>query len=347
MMLNLQNWTESQKRGKRSKAAFTLVELLVVIAIIGVLVALLLPAIQAAREAARRMSCGNNLKNIALAVHNFESAKKTFPYSIDYNQGCQVTGEAACAIPRTGKGWIVDILPYLEQQAMYDRMKIGINDTGFTKFVAVPQGGKGMGQLDMRPAVQTQLPLLTCPSDESAKLRDDQFWWKGVEVAVTSYKGVLGDTEVAFALSPRWSKSAGFATLPDCHDNDRGEGCNGIFWRNSYANPLTFKRVTDGMSNTLMVGETVPEQDYHSAAYFSDGDWASCNMQLNYFTDPDPANVNAKWYELRGFRSRHSGGVHFAMADASVQFLSDSIDHDIYQALSTKAGEEPVGSNAL
>ncbi len=334
-------------RREKTLGAFTLVELLVVIAIIGVLVALLLPAVQAAREAARRMSCGNNLKNIALAIHNFESTKKTFPYSIDYNAGCQVTGATACAIPRTGKGWIVDILPFLEQQAMYDRMRIGIQDTNFTRFTAVRQGGRGMGQLEMRPAIQTQLPVITCPSDESAKLRDDQFWWIGVETAVTSYKGVLGDTEVAFALSPRWSQSAGFATRPDCHDNDRNGGCNGIFWRNSYANPLTFRQVTDGLSNTLMVGETVAEQDYHGAAYFSDGDWASCNMQLNFFTDPNPTNIKSKWYELRGFRSRHPGGVHFAMGDASVHFLSDSIDHQIYRALSTKAGEETVGSDAL
>ena len=107
------------RESRRGRGAFTLVELLVVIAIIGVLVALLLPAVQAAREAARRASCQNNLKNLALGVLNHESAKRYFPLSYDgfgYAPSARVNEE-------NGSSWIVSTLPYIEQQALYDRFK--------------------------------------------------------------------------------------------------------------------------------------------------------------------------------------------------------------------------------
>ena len=118
---------------QRHRTAFTLVELLVVIAIIGVLVALLLPAVQAAREAARRMSCSNNIKNIALSVHNYENARKHVPFSIDTGQfgrectwtdashsNCAPSSPSPYVSGRNtnGKGWIVDILPQIEQQSL-------------------------------------------------------------------------------------------------------------------------------------------------------------------------------------------------------------------------------------
>ncbi len=127
---------------RRARRGFTLVELLVVIAIIGVLVALLLPAVQAAREAARRMSCSNNLKNLGLAVQNYESAKKRFPISVPYDGTRQCEGNEFANYDsgqidyvgqqcggldpnRTGKGWITETLPYLEQQALYSQFESG------------------------------------------------------------------------------------------------------------------------------------------------------------------------------------------------------------------------------
>lgn len=356
----------SLRSTRRPVAGFTLVELLVVIAIIGVLVALLLPAVQAAREAARRMSCANNVKNVALAIHNFHDANKYLPHGIDYGR---YGPENFITAPNTktpvarskyaedmnlsGKGWIVDILPQLEQQALYNNLKPGFEDPGTAtnNFAAGIGGGRGMGAMQIREFVAQQLPVLTCPSDPSSRARDDQWQWgtaaAGVLVATTSYKGVLGDAKVgmAFGANGLWSKAGDtyWGSEPDCFESIN---CNGLFWRFSYYDPINFKKVSDGLSNTLMVGEAVVEQDFHSAAYFSDGDWASCNMQLNYFVQATPEEIkNDYWFDVRGFRSLHPGGVHFALADASVQFISEDVDHLVYRAMSTRDGGETAALN--
>lgn len=337
-----------------SSYGFTLVELLVVIAIIGVLVSLLLPAVQAAREAARRISCGNNLKNVALAVHNHHDSKKHLPFGINYNtnfgreeyhteSGVEKASPSEYVLDRNtnGKGWIVDILPFLEQQALYDNMKPGFDGSGTNnQFVATRTNGRGMGAIAIREFMDDQLPVLTCPSDPSAVPRDTNFHWANAgDTAVTSYKGVAGDTALSavWGSGGRWT-TAEWGSLPDCNES---LGCNGLFWKMSYYDPINFRRVSDGLSNTFMVGEAVAEQDLHAMAYFSDGDWASCNMQFNFFW-PDVSEVRTEWYEVRGFRSLHPGGGHFAMADASVHFINEGIDHNLYRALSTKDGGETV-----
>ncbi len=346
-------------RQRKQNQAFTLVELLVVIAIIGVLVALLLPAVQAAREAARRMSCANNLKNVGLAIINFEGTNKNFPVSVNYDTDCEIfpfhgtTGD--CGKARTGKGWIVDILPFFEQQAMYDGMKIGFDDPSKSaaaqRFRANVTGGRGMGRNEVREFMQLQLPVLTCPSDESATQRDDMFWWLGVDIATTSYKGVLGDNAVIAGGGGEWeadppnpSSPKRDGSRPDCHDGDPEE-CNGIFSRNTYGHKITLRTVVDGTSNTFLAGEGVVEQDLHSAAYFSDGDWAGVYQPLNFFLD-ESQSPKDKWRDTRGFRSRHPAGVQFVMVDGSVHFVVEGIDHLTYRALGTRNGEEVVGSEA-
>lgn len=351
---------ESQHLPRRSKPcqAFTLVELLVVIAIIGVLVGLLLPAVQAAREAARRMQCSNNIKNVALAIHNFHNSKKHLPFDIFGTFGQEVyrngpgTQDDEVASPskyvleknQNGKGWIVDILPQLEQQAMYDGMKLGFDDPGTANmnFIAGTKGGRGMGRIEVREFVAKQLPVLTCPSDPSAVPTIGMFPWPSTSVvtAVTSYKGVAGDTAVGevFGYDGLWTDEE-FGTLDDCFET---LGCNGLFWKMGYYEPISFKRISDGLSNTLMIGESVADRDPHSSAYLSEGDWASCNMQFNYFSPSDFETLRAtlEWADVRGFRSLHPGGGNFAIADASVRFVSEGIDHALYRALSTKDGGE-------
>jgi len=302
----------SRRRG------FTLVELLVVIAIIGILIALLLPAVQAAREAARRSSCTNNMKQLGVAIHNYHDVWRTFPISISY------WPEGPRPAPQVnGKGWIVSILPQLEQQALFDQFRPGFNGD----FSA----GGGLLDPACRDAMKTQIPVLQCPSGTSVAMNSTvQYQWAGIEVALTSYKGVIGDTRMGGSVSMHPG------TEPDCHAT---VGCNGLFYRNNYQEPTTFAGVEDGTSNTFMVGEDVPRENNHSTAYYANGDYASCHAPLNFFPDPPRPN---DWWDVISFRSEHPGGANFCLADASVRFISETIAHADYRALCTRNGKEVV-----
>ncbi len=299
---------------------FTLVELLVVITIIGILIALLLPAVQAAREAARRLQCANNLKQVGLALHNYHVAHSVFPISIGYDNP---SDGAPGPQGRSGKGWIVSTLPYLEQQALFDRFRDELCFEGHAN-------SEGMWRSGCRELMKVQVSFLHCPSDSSVReLSTEQFQWTGIPVALTSYKGVIGDTRMGGSSSP-WTGS------PDCHTTSR---CPGIFWRHNYVYTVSIDDIRDGTSNTLAVGEDVPEANHHSVAFYANGDYASCHAPLNYFPDPPAPN---HWPTVMSFRSRHPGGAQFCLADGSVRFLSESISLELYQGLSTKAGREPV-----
>jgi len=339
------------------RGGFTLVELLVVIAIIGILVALLLPAVQAAREAARRMSCSNNLHNIGLACLNFHDSAKHLPITIsqwpeDWNlHMTQFLGPKDGKMdPKnggpgySGKGWIVDILPPMEETTIYDAIKTALkNSTGDKKFTLTgPTSGSGMGHPAIRDIISQQLPWLSCPSDPSAQPSDRLWYWR-VFTATTSYKGVIGDSEIT-SDGGGPAKDSPFTDLgsDDCHNTAE---CNGLIWRATYFYPVSLRKVTDGTSKTFMVGESVVAQDYHSAAFFSDGDWATCGNPLNYFIIPEEETEIKKapnWQAARGFKSLHPGGAQFVMADGSVQFVNESISHDVYRGLSTRDGGETV-----
>ena len=340
----------------RRRPAFTLVELLVVIAIIGILVALLLPAIQAAREAARRSSCTNNLKNIGLACVNFHDSRGYLPTSIyqwaeERSRDCKWIGPQNGSLSTanggrgyTGKGWIVDILPYMEEQPRYDGITNGLKNSAAGDFAARPNSGRGLGALPIRPYIADQLPVLSCPSDESARPSSEMWYWEGILVATTSYKGCIGDSIINSRGCESSTPDTPFpdsGSQPDCHNT---ADCNGLIWRNSYYRPVAFRKVQDGTSKTFMVGEGVVSQDFHSAAFFSDGDWATCGIPLNFFVVPPPDVSNrAQWWQHgRGFKSMHPGGAQFVMADGSVHFVAESIDHDVYRGLSTRSGGETV-----
>ncbi len=341
---------------------FTLVELLVVIAIIGILVALLLPAIQSAREAARRASCTNNLKNLGLAVLNHHDVKGHFPVSMGY----VLEGGEAPGIDQPCVGWILNVLPQLEEQPLYDQFQRG----GAFEGTYTAQGGgcrqpkpdRGVGSLkngiSVPALMQTQLSVLECPSDESVKqLSNLQYEFFGCYVALTSYKGVLGDTWLGQAEGSIYHNDAaapyqsGIYSEPttspvsgtdrDCHRDTR---CRGIFFRHSFRRPVTIAKVTDGTSKTLMIGEDVPDYNRHSTAYYSNGDWCSCNLPLNHgLTLPpqDPVFLST-WWEGQGFRSRHPGGVNFCFVDGSVRFLPEDVDNVVYRTSCTRNGAEAI-----
>src|SRR3954453_13784181 len=180
------------------RSAFTLVELLVVIAIIGILVALLLPAIQSAREAARRTGCTNNLKNLGLAALNHHDVMKHFPVS----NGAAYADESPDGVYQSGAGWILNELPQLEEQALFDQFKTGGGFEGqyvadIASKVTKPLIGLASTKngISCATLMQTQLSVIRCPSDPTDKrVRSDQSEWAKTLVAVTNYKGVLDDT---------------------------------------------------------------------------------------------------------------------------------------------------------
>ncbi len=302
------------------KPGFTLVELLVVIAVIAMLVTLLLPAVQAAREAARRAQCINNLRQLGIAVLNHVSAKETFPVGVAYSRP---TGDRWGKPPYNGKGWIIDTLPFLEEQALFD---------GFQNFLDGEFGaGRGLKHPELRPLVQTQLAVLQCPSDGSSKrVLSEQFQWKNIPVATTNYKGVMGDNSMA--------QTSSFGGSPFCNAGARE--CTGIIWRTSWLWPRKMQHVTDGTSKTMLVGEDVPEYNWHAMWSFANGDSSSTYAPLNYNPfPPDPQT----WWDARGFRSLHPTGAHFCFIDGSVRFLSESIQLMTYRSLSTIQGQEIIG----
>lgn len=289
------------------RLGFTLVELLVVIAIIAILVSLLLPAVQAARESARRAQCLNNLKQIALALQNFHSASSKFPDSHDYDA-------------TSSRGWTCLILPFMEEQARHDRLRPFFRGS----FIAQT----GINHPDLANVVNQPIAGFRCPTDASASEATSllQYQWTGREIALTNYKGTIGDTRMG---------GVGRGS-PDCHTTPR---CPGFFWRYSYLTTIRFKHVKDGLSKTFVVGEDLPRYNYHSALYHGNGTYSSTHIALNYKTNP-PRPVD--WPSAITFRSDHVGGAHFAYVDGAVTYISDQIDFKTYQALSTKAGNELI-----
>jgi prepilin-type N-terminal cleavage/methylation domain-containing protein len=341
----------SQKR-----AAFTLVELLVVIAIIGVLVALLLPAVQAAREAARRSQCSNNLHNLGLALINYADAKGRLPAATQF-----LPGRPDPPGPNgPGGTWVLEILPFIEQQAVFAHFDQ-------TRPSSDPQNF---------PVLETPLPFLVCPSDSEAPPG-------GVFEAGVKLDGSGANAQSARQMGLWYPVSAGpthFDSCPFC-TNDRTKPnfcCQGNAFGSGPVNqpndPLgpsgtpapTFaglfgrwdkgiklKEISDGLSNVIMAGEQINTHCRYTCAHCPNFPIAPTNIPINtMLRHPDgslsagQATINdtnpeiGGYSQVCGYKSRHPAGAHMLMADQSVHFLSEAIDFDVYYILGARSSDQ-------
>jgi prepilin-type N-terminal cleavage/methylation domain-containing protein/prepilin-type processing-associated H-X9-DG protein len=298
--------------------AFTLIELLVVIAIIAILIGLLLPAVQKVREAAARMTCQNNLKQIAIATHSYHDVNKVFPS----NAGA---GYSYGASSPNAWGWMVFILPYIEQANLFQQ----INPSAGTTI-------SGAGALSATP-IKTYL----CPSDTTINglPRTNCADLGSTPVGNTNYKGCCGNNWA-------WG-SFNIGGTPTNNGLDQG---NGIFYRTdgipntSGHGPLTMTAITDGTSNTFLVGEDIPAMNQWCSWTYFNADTGTCAIPLNNATVSGQPGYNnpGDWPDTYSFRSRHTNGGNFAFADGGVQFVTNSIAANVYQGLASYAGGEVV-----
>jgi len=328
-----------------SKKGFTLVELLVVIAIIGVMVGLLLPAVQAAREAARRMSCGNNMKQIGLGLHNYESTYKKLPLNRSWGN---IWPDPAPVGPGVRSiSWMVGTLPFIEQQAVYDIIDFNFESTND------PRNGPDFNappQFSNAAVARTVIPSFRCPSDG---LSDPQMNGRANRtgdkiIAVNNYKGVAGSNWAWGNFIVNTAPFAGTRWGLQSNGLDRG---NGMLMRaNGFDYQSEFRYATDGLSNTAMVGEAVPAFCTHTWWYWFNGSTATMGVPLNVRAqctntgqrNQDLIACRGDWPNNYSFMSMHSGGAQFTMGDASVKFITDSIDLRVYRALGSMMDGQPV-----
>jgi prepilin-type N-terminal cleavage/methylation domain-containing protein len=292
------------------RRGFTLVELLVVIAIIGILVALLLPAIQAAREAARRTQCANHFKQVGLATQNYESAKKEFP------TGCRLWKANSCSKPKDasgggyrGWGWGTYILPYMEESGVYD----------LYDFNSVPNDAPSPGTNFKVGARFIENYL--CPSESQREL---------TEMTGNGTNGTHPNEDWAL------SNMAGVADSVDwtCDGAEPRLDGNGMLFNDSR---IKFKHVEDGSSHTLLVGEVIGM----GQGTFQGFPWVTWDIlhTRNGINTAVLIRPPSPW-DLAGmsFSSFHPGGCHFVNADGSVHFINETISPVALAALTTRRG---------
>jgi prepilin-type processing-associated H-X9-DG protein len=285
---------------------------------------LLLPAVQAAREAARKARCNNNVKQLVLAMQNYHNLHKMFP--INWGLG-NTTGYST-----KGFSWMCMILPLIEQEQLYKRIN-------FESPLGGPTSSNNL-------ASGTPVPAFHCPSDTHEGTLENQVLCSGV----TNYKAVAGANwpGTSSGLFGYKKADAGFggrnALLDDGFDFGDGVICRGDLTNSKQVFTTAVMQVRDGTSHTFAIGEAIPEWCNWSSWYYYDGATATCAIPLNWKKPGStPADVAAIKLDCYSFRSRHSGGAIFGFCDGHTKFISQDIELPIYRALATIDGGEIPG----
>jgi prepilin-type N-terminal cleavage/methylation domain-containing protein/prepilin-type processing-associated H-X9-DG protein len=319
---------------RTARPAFTLIELLVVIAIIAILIGLLLPAVQKVREAANRMTCFNNLKQIGIALHAYHGSNSRFPY-----ENTSVSDSVRC-------NWIAHIFPYIEQPftgvALGPTVVIGGN--------TVPEPGIRNNAINNQYVVK----ILLCPSD-GPKMSDD-----GTH-ALGNYLGVNAPNT---DQRDYWNTNTAGTFVYQCHNTVNVSITDPSAVVDTRGLATTFDNITDGSSNTLAVGERpayprLPEAGYCGTWVYSEMDsalglpntkqWCATHDAAghacpggNQWFQPGSSN---NYCDANHYWSKHPGGGNWLFCDGSVRFLSYNIGTRVQSALATKAGGEPINGS--
>ena len=330
-------YQQFQRRG-RGLRAFTLVELLVVIAIIGILVALLLPAIQAAREAARRSQCQNNLKQMTLAALDFENSKKELPpiYITTVDQDW-LSGNVPVDPKKVLHGMHIYILPYMEYQAAYDRYNFDL----------------AWNHADNKQATEIDIPEFVCPS------------------APQRFGGWVADYGINGRVQPQATCVLVAAGLPDRHDwcglfsgsayyaTDIKDCAGNVVDRPGQKGHSPPRYCTDGLSHTIMFSPDEGRPDYYYEGANRPDLFAAKNFGATKVTGSSWADPANEWWigdPCEGARKLmncdnnnenyafHVGGALFSFGDGSVRFIQEDVDTNLFVSLNTRAGDEPVDS---
>jgi len=319
-------------RTLNSPRAFTLIELLVVIAIIGVLISLLLPAVQSAREAARRAQCTNNLKQIGLALHNYHDSNGVFPSAMNAWTAVQTAYFSA----------FTAILPYLEERPLFASYNLELNNTNPANTTATA----------------TRVSVFLCPTMTLPRPKPDPAY--NDFAAPASYAASCGSRYAwGWSNTDLYGRADG-VLVPNEEAPGPGRPVVGV-------RPVGITQITDGTSLTYMVGE----QDYALRNYFfnppdpragmprgGNGVWCDGYPASATFSAYGPFNSHEYFRPssrpdfrevsgLASFRSQHPGGAHFLYADGSVRFLKEGVHPPVYRALSTRAGGEVLSADSL